>query len=572
MILVPLRILTGFHQSKQLHQVQVISLQLNKISGLFLFYVPTDNSEDEGCIYDDSFEETFGKAQDDVDFDLGCLDKIEEDYKVENDLSAEVEGSLVETDEMFEKESETAQGVDRTETDLEVATIPDAVRPPASIPGIANHPASIPDAVNPPASIADGVMLGLGEDAGQLDQEQGGLLNVGEVAARKSTKKRIKMSNLFIDPEEYVRQQVPKNTKKSTSYAMKLYNSVMTEVAKEMEFEHQDLKDVSVENLPWRLSKFFMVVRKLDGTAMNASTLETIYASLARYFSSEYEPKIDIKQDVRFKVVKENVDAAKRSSTADGQRPGKHKARAFQDEHIAQCWDQGSLGRHSPKALTATVQFTLISNLGFRGNLEIYNIRNEDLIYGPVGESGVSEWIEVSERITKTRSGGSHDVRMLDPKVFADEENPVTCPVRTLLEFRRRKTTIQNLPDKPYMLGLKQSAVKNPERENFWFNNMRMGEHTIGKLLPLAFAQVGIDVKMEHYSNTSARKTLMEGGMESGVPSVLLSKVAGQASLKSIQHYVEGDRKAHKAVSLCVSRKVGAVSGAKYDNIFKGML
>ena len=73
MILVPLRILTGFHQSKQLHQVQVISLQLNKISGLFLFYVPTDNSEDEGCIYDDSFEETFGKALDDVDvdFDLG---------------------------------------------------------------------------------------------------------------------------------------------------------------------------------------------------------------------------------------------------------------------------------------------------------------------------------------------------------------------------------------------------------------------------------------------------------------------------------------------------------------------
>jgi len=206
---------------------------------------------------------------------LVVWDNIEEDYKVENDLAGEVEGSLVVTDKVFEKESETAQGVDLTETDLEVANIPDAVRPPASIPGIANHPASIPDAVNPPASIADGVMVGLGEDAGQLDQEQGGLLNVGEVAARKSTKKRIKMSNLFVDPEEYVRQQVPKNTKKSTSYAVKLYNSVMAEVAKEMEFEHQNLKEVSVENLPWRLSKFFMVVRKLDGMAMNASTLET---------------------------------------------------------------------------------------------------------------------------------------------------------------------------------------------------------------------------------------------------------------------------------------------------------
>ena len=108
MILVPLRILTGFHQNKQLHQVQVASLQLNTISGLIIFCVPADNSEDEGWI-DDSFEETFGKAQDDVNFDLGCLDKIEEDYEVEKNLAGEVEGSLVETDdEVFEKESETA--------------------------------------------------------------------------------------------------------------------------------------------------------------------------------------------------------------------------------------------------------------------------------------------------------------------------------------------------------------------------------------------------------------------------------------------------------------------------------
>ena len=101
MILAPLRILTGFHQNEQLHQVQVASLQLNTISGLFIFCVPADNSEDEGWIYD-SFEETFVKAQDDVNFDLGCLDKIEEDYKVDNDLAGEVEGSLVETDEVFD--------------------------------------------------------------------------------------------------------------------------------------------------------------------------------------------------------------------------------------------------------------------------------------------------------------------------------------------------------------------------------------------------------------------------------------------------------------------------------------
>ena len=62
-----------------------------------------------------------GKLKDNVDFYLGCLDKIEEDYKVENYLAGEVEDSLVETDEVFEEEGKTAQGVDRTETAVVVA-------------------------------------------------------------------------------------------------------------------------------------------------------------------------------------------------------------------------------------------------------------------------------------------------------------------------------------------------------------------------------------------------------------------------------------------------------------------
>ena len=103
-----------------------------------------------------------GKLKDNVDFYLGCLDKIEEDYKVENYLAGEVEDSLVETDEVFEEEGKTAQGVDRTETAVVVAirvgpplSVPGKVNSPASIPNAVNLPASVPDVVNPPASIPD---------------------------------------------------------------------------------------------------------------------------------------------------------------------------------------------------------------------------------------------------------------------------------------------------------------------------------------------------------------------------------------------------------------------------------
>ena len=231
---------------------------------------------------------------------------------------------------------------------------------------------------------------------------------------------------------------------------------------------------------------------------------------------------------------------------------------------------EGALERSGPRSLLSTVYFSLISNLGFRANLEVYDIQNEDVIFGPEGKGGIPEWIEISERVTKTRRGGSHSIRDLVQKVFADQENPNTCPVRTMLEFRRRKTAIQNAAGKPYFWGVKLSAEKKPESEEFWYTNTRMGTHYIAKILPNVFESIGVDVKLEHYTNTSGRKTLLEGGIEAGIPAVLLSKVAGQAAFSSLQHYVKGQEKSHKAVSLCLSRKVGAVPGVKFDEIYGG--
>ena len=381
--------------------------------------------------------------------------------------------------------------------------------------------------------------------------------------------RKLKGGNLHTEPEDHVRQKVPNTTKKSTEYAVNLFNNTMRQVSKELSFQHQDLQDISVDDLPWRLSKFFMVVSKADGTSLNASSLETIYASIARFLSTECNPKIDIKSHVEFKIVKQNLDASKLDSASDGQRPGKHKPRPFKDEHLFLCWQKNTLGRNNPRSLASTIHLQLVSNLGFRANLEVYNIQNEDIIFGPLGEGDVPQWIELSERVTKTRRGKTHNIRDLNPKVFPDNENPKTCPVRTFLEFRRRKTSLQNEEGKPFMWGIKPSAERNPEVQNFWYCNTRMGTHAIAKLLPNAFKAVGVDVKQEHYHATSARKTMMEGGVEAGVPAVLLSKVAGQAALGSIKHYVDGQEKSHRAMSLCLSRKVGGNPGAQFDEIYK---
>ena len=106
----------------------------------------------------------------------------------------------------------------------------------------------------------------------------------------------------------------------------------------------------------------------------------------------------------------------------------------------------------------------------------------------------VLQWIELSETVTKTRRGNTHNIRELDPKVFPDHENPNTCPVRTLIEFSRWKNPQQSQSGKPRLWGIKQSAEQCPEKEQFWFTNTRMGTHAIAK----CFGAAGVDVKLEH--------------------------------------------------------------------------
>ena len=89
---------------------------------------------------------------------------------------------------------------------------------------------------------------------------------------------------------------------------------------------------------------------------------------------------------------------------------------------------------------------------------------------------GIPKWI------TKTRRGGKNDTRDIDGRVYADNEHPDICSVRTLLKFQRRKTPKQIEPDQPFLWSVKPSAEKDPNKERFWYSDNRMGVNTIGGL------------------------------------------------------------------------------------------
>ena len=248
-----------------------------------------------------------------------------------------------------------------------------------------------------------------------------------EAASRKpgeEVKKRpLKQSNLNTKPEDYSKTKRSGNTVKSTNYAVNTFNETMKAVAEAENTEYCELKNIPESELPMKVARFLMLVTQRSGAPMNASSLQTMFASLARFLAEDYEPKTDIKNDLRFKTARENLKAAQKESAMAGATAGKNRSEAFKDQHVAMLWDKGQLGQHNPQALINTVQFIMISQLGFRAAEEVYNVMNEDVVFKNCDKDGVPEKVEVSERVTKTRQGGKSDVRDLMPGVFQDETN-----------------------------------------------------------------------------------------------------------------------------------------------------
>ena len=42
---------------------------------------------------------------------------------------------------------------------------------------------------------------------------------------------------------------------------------------------------------------------------------------------------------------------------------------------------------------------------------------------------GLPEWIELNERVTKTRRGNKNQVRDVEARIYLDDNEPSTCPV-----------------------------------------------------------------------------------------------------------------------------------------------
>ena len=382
--------------------------------------------------------------------------------------------------------------------------------------------------------------------------------------------KEIDTEKLDLNIEDFLKSTENSNTRDLTDHVVNKYNRVMAVVAKQKKVTFLPLKMTPQCEIPEMLATFFKLMKKKDGTDYNASSYTTFLGCFTRYLAEEFHPPIDVKNSLEFKKVRQMVGRRKKAAlTSKGKKPGDNSARVIATRHLQLARSSGCIGRDNPEALLAATYLAFTCGLGCRAVREVHAVRNHCLVFGPVGKGGVPEWVELDEAwVCKNRNG--NDPRQLEARLTPDHENPDTCYVRTIGEMQRRKTMRQKEPQASFWWNIKPSAKENPEAEEFWYKNNPMGIHNVEKLLINGLTKAGIDCKKEKYTGTSARKVMMDGGLDAGIPEIILGRMAGQKSEASKANYIANKDITHRAASITLSR-VSAGIKANYQSILQSL-
>ena len=378
--------------------------------------------------------------------------------------------------------------------------------------------------------------------------------------------KEINEEEIEVDLDSFLKETENNNTRATTVAIVAKYNRVMALVAKKHNKKFLLLVETPREEIPGLLASFFKIIRTKKEELYNASSLNTFLGSFGRYFADNFHPPIDMKSEIGFNQVRKTLDRMKKKAQATkGKKPGENASRAIAPRHLKLAWAKGHIGRDNPDALSTASYLACTTGLGCRAVREVHSITNGSLVFGPIGYGGVPEFIELDEQwVSKNRVG--RDARLLEARVNPDHDHPESCHVRTIMEMMRRKTERQCLPDAKFWWNVKESARMDPMAHEKWFKNNHAGKHSIEKLLTNALAKAGVDCKKEKYTATSARKVMLDGGQDAGVPDTILGRKAGHRSDHSKRSYIENKDITHRATNIVLSR-VAAGGKPNYQEV-----
>ena len=325
------------------------------------------------------------------------------------------------------------------------------------------------------------------------------------------------------DIEEIKNSNVKVNTERSTKTWMNVWLNWCS--ARGIS---QPIESFPYEQLDKLLSKFYGEVKKVNVADYEPESLRVMQAAIDRYLrDKDYGESIISSRQFHQSMKTLNAKAARLRQQGMGKRPNKAEALNQSEEELL--WQNGSLGNHSPVALTNANFKCLSEQMGLRGRQDHYDAHVEDFILRKHDDG--SESIVFNENPTKTRSGGLRVAKRTTKQVMWSTDGGPRDPVKLFkLWLSKRPQPMRN--QGPLYLTI----IQRPKNDDVWYTKVRMGQNTIGKIMPRMTSSLESSTAKK-LTNHSTRKTVVQKLKSAGQPRYKIKEITGHASEASLNDY-----------------------------------
>ncbi|CAH3192570.1 unnamed protein product [Porites evermanni] len=210
------------------------------------------------------------------------------------------------------------------------------------------------------------------------------------------------------------------------------------------------------------LQKFYLEVRKQDGSEYEPDSLKVMHAALERYLSSQKYP-YSLINSLKFSSSRAVLEAKAKQLRMNGYGKRKNRALPYNSAEEESFWSSGLLGDHDGVALTNVNFKNLSEHFGSRGRQDHYDAYEQDFEVAWIQIQGgeLAKCVRFNENPTKTRSNGglSAKHRKTPQEMWTTDGGP-RDPVRLFEEFLRRRP-LEMRTSGPLYLSIIYTASEN---------------------------------------------------------------------------------------------------------------
>ena len=389
----------------------------------------------------------------------------------------------------------------------------------------------------------------LHEEAGKENEQTVVNLSPAEEATSKDE----------VEIEKFLQEQKSKNTQYKTKSDLNAWKKFCESLK-----ESRAIENIPANELDLLLSKFFISVRKQNGTEYEPGTLSGFQRSFQRYLH-EKGSLINILKDNEFSKSREVLAAKRKNLVRQGKGNCPNATRELTEAEEDALFENGQFGVQDPKSLQRALWWFLSLHFGWRARDE-----SRKLCWGDVGlasdpETDSEYLVWKSERGSKTRTGqdGGHQ-RAFEPKAHASN-NKSRCPVEVYKAFRSHRSEAMLEPDAPFYLAINHRRKPN---DKVWYLDRPLGKNEIGKFLKDAFAAAKLDdTNKKKVSNHSVRKTSVGRLLEADVQPNFVAQLSGHKNLKSLDSYHSASLKRQREMSAILNCEPGTSAQSEENQV-----